>query len=199
MKKSRRLAVLLCLLAALAGCGQKKEQATESTTIFVDRKGALTYCLVGDFDKDYYSLSELSDMAVDEAAKFNSGAQDKASVTVESVEQLAEDADKVRIIYRFAGYESFNQFGAGIFFYGTVEEAFRQGYIGEPQLKSVKDETVKAKEQLRQEGAKKIIITDEKAVIYCPAKVTYFSGALLQEDGSVDASASDQRVYILLK
>lgn len=202
MKKNRRFTALACLLAAvLVGCGQTGVQdEVNSTTISVDRNGGMTYYLVGEFDKDYYNLSELSDMAAGEAEEFNKDAGEKQAVAVDKVEPLQENEHKVLIVYRFDGYASFNEFNKGNFFYGTVEEAFRQGYVKEVQMKSVRDESLKTEEQLRQEGAKKLIVTDEKAVIYCPAKVTYISeGAVLNEDGSVDASSAAGTVYILMK
>ncbi len=202
MRKGGRFALLVCLLmAALAGCGRTKDKETvDSTTIIVDKNGGLTYYLVGEFDKEYYNLSELSDMAKSEAAKFSGGAGDKQPVTVDGVEKLPKDESKVLISYRFDGYKSFNEFTQGRFFYGTVDEAFRQGYLRKVILKNVRDGTYETEEQLRQEGTEKIIITDEKALIYCPAKVACLStGAVLEEDGSVDTSAAEQTVYILMR
>lgn len=208
MKKSRNFNTLVCLLAVLlAGCGQAGvPEAVDSTTVFLDKNGGMTYYLVEEFDKDYYSLSELSAKAADEADKFNKGAGEKQSVAVDKVETLQENESKVLIVYRFDGYASFNEFNEksnkklNKIFYGTVDEAFSQGYIAKALLRSVKDETVKTEEQLKQEGTRKLIVTDEKAVFYCPAKVTYISeGAVLNEDGSVDASAAEGTVYILLK
>ncbi len=208
MKRNRRFVVLACLLVAvLAGCGQTGvPEEVESATISVDRNGGMTYYLIGEFDKDYYSLPELSAMAADEAEEFNKDAGGKLSVAVDKVETLQADESKVLIVCRFDGYASFNGFNNkfnkkfGSFFYGTVEEAFEQGYIKDALLKSVKDDSLKTEEQLKQEGTKKIIVTDGKVVIYCPAKVTYISeGAVLNEDGSVDVSSADGMVYILMK
>lgn len=208
MKRSRNFIALVCLSAVLlAGCGQAGvQEAVESTTIYVDKNGGMTYYLIGEFDKNYYSLPELSAKAADEANKFNKGAGEKQSVVVDKVEMLQENESKVLIVYRFDGYTSFNEFNEKYnkkynkIFYGTVDEAFSQGYITKALLRSVKDETVKTEEQLKQEGTKKLIVTDEKAVIYCPAKVAYISeGAVLNEDGSVDASAAEETVYILMK
>lgn len=208
MKRNRRFVALTCLLAAvLAGCGQTGvQEMVESVTISVDKNGEMTYYLIGEFDKDYYSLSELYAMAAEEAREFSKGAGEKQSVVVEKVEAPQENESRVQIVYRFGGYSSFNEFNQkfdknfGSFFYGTVEEAFSLGHVKEVQLKSVKDETTKTEEQLKQEGTKKLIVTNEKAVIYCPAKVTYISqGAVLNADGSIDTSAADGTVYILMK
>lgn len=202
MKRNRRFMALASLLAAvLVGCGQTGvQEEVETTTISVDRSGRMTYYLVGEFDKEYYDLSELSAMAADEVERFNRGAEEKQSVVVDKVEVLPENESRVMIVYRFDGYASFNEFNKGSFFYGTVEEAFEQGYVKEVRMKSVRDESLKTEEQLKQEAAKKLIVTDEKVIIYCPAKVAYISeGAVLNEDGSVDASDADGTVYILMK
>lgn len=202
MKKTGGFLAFVCLLAmVLGGCGQDGVRGeVESTTISVDRNGRLTYYLIGEFDKDYYSLSELSAMAAEEVDDFNRSTEEKQSVAVDKVEILQENKSKVLIVYQFDGYASFNEFNGGDFFYGTVEEAFKQGYIREVQLKSVGDGSTKTEEQLKQEGTKKLIVTEEKAVIYCPSRVAYISeGAVLNEDGSVDAAAADGTVYILMK
>lgn len=214
MRKNRILAVLVCLLAMSAvGCGQAKApDAMDVTTISVDVTGRMTYYLVGHFEREYYSLSGLADMAMREAEEFNKDAGEKPPVAVDKVEALPEDGsldsreNRVLIVYQFDGAASFNQFtqkfgrGPGSFFYGTVEEAFSQGRVADASLKSVKDGSLKTEEQMRQEGKKKLIITDERAVIYCPGTVAFLSeGATLNRDGSVDASAAEDTVYILLK
>lgn len=207
MKRNRRFAVWVCALMVLfSGCGQAGEMKTvESDTISVEKNGRITYYLVGDLDREYYSLSELSVMAEDETARFNQSAGKDGAAVVDRVEMLPENESRAMIVYQFDGYASFNDFvrkfnkGAGNFFYGTVEEALNLGYSG-AALKNVKDGTLITAEQLKQEGTKKLIITDEKAVIYCAEKAAGLSdGAVLREDGSVDASAAEGTVYILLK
>lgn len=214
MKKNRILAFLICLSAVMAaGCGQSKMPETvEVTTISVDGNGRMTYYLVGNFDREYYSLTGLADMAMGEAEEFSGDAGENPPVAVDKVETLPEDGSldsresRVLIVYQFDGCASFNQFtrefgkGPGSFFYGTVEEAFSQGRVADASLKSVKDGSLKTEEQMKQEGKKRLIITDEKAVIYCPGQVAFLSeGAVLNRDGSVDATAAEGTVYILLK
>ena len=185
MKRNRRFAVWVCVLMVLfTGCGQAGGmKAVESDTISVEKNGRITYYLVGDLE---------------------SAGKDGAAV-VDRVEMLPENESKAMIVYQFDGYSSFNDFvrkfnkGEGNFFYGTVEEALNLGYTC-TALKNVKDGTLITEEQLKQEGTKKLIITDEKAVIYCSEKAACLSdGAVLREDGSVDASAAEGTVYILMK
>lgn len=202
MKEKVKYAFLSCLLAVLlAGCDQVRvPEVVENTTISVNKKGEMTYYLVGEFDKDYYKLSELSAMATDEAAEFSGNDSENPKVTVSRVETLQNDATRVLIVYQFDSCLSFSEFNEGSFFYGTVEEADSQGLLEGAALKSVKDGSVKTEEQILQEGAKKLIVTDERAAIYCPAKVTCLSeGAVLNEDGSVDTTAAEETVYILME
>lgn len=207
MKRNRRLVLLVCVLTVLfAGCGQTGEmEAVNADTISVEKNGRITYYLVGDLDREYYSLSELSAMAADEAARFNQDAGKDGAALVDRVETLPENESRAMIVYQFDSCQSFNDFvrkfnkGEGNFFYGTVDEALRAGYT-DGAMKDVKDGTLITEEQLRQEGTKKLIITAEKAVIYCPGKAAGLSeGAVLREDGSVDVSAAEGTVYILLK
>lgn len=205
MKKCRMFAAAaVCALAVLlAGCGQPGEPASvDGTTIVVDKKGGVTYYLVGDFEKEYYSLSELTSMAEEEAAEFGGegSAGESRAVTVVKVEPLQSDESKVTVTYGFDNSDSFTGFtGSGLFF-GTVNEAVSRGYSLDGALKSVKDGTPMTEEQLKQSGEKLLLITDVKAVIYGPSKVAYLSdGADLREDGSVDTSRTEENVYILLK
>ncbi len=204
MGKSGRYVIVVCVLAVLlAGCGHVKlPEYISDTTVIVHEDGSVTYHLVGDFGETWYDLSELTSMAREEAEEFSGerAGGDVPAVTVEQVDFLADAPHRVDVTYRFDSGESFGEFNGISFYFGTVEEAVSQGHTEGMVLKSVKDGTVKTEEQLGRDGAKKIIITDAKALIYCPARVTYISdGAVVNEDGSVDTAKADDTVYILLK
>lgn len=202
MKRFMCFVFSLCLTAVfLAGCGQAGvPEEIEASAIAVSEKGQITAYLVGDFDKSYYELSELTSMAMEEAAEFNGTVQegDAVPVTLEEVELLGET--KVKLTYRFESWEVYSAFNEGRFFYGTVSEAAEKGYIAGAELKSVRDASLLSGEELMQYGDKLLIITDVAADIYCPKKVTYVSdGVSLNGDGSVAAAQADNTVYILLK
>lgn len=202
MNKKGICVALLCLAAVLlAGCSQTGEpEVLETTAISVDKNGRMIYYLVGVFDKVYYDLSELTAMATEEAAEFSGAAGGDPSVKVNRVETLQNDPGKVLIVYEFDGCDSFNRFNGSSFFYGTVDEAVSQGYLQGITLHSIKDGQTMTEAEIRQEGTKKLIITDESAVIYCPMKAAYLSeGAILKEDGGVDASGVEGKVYILMR
>ena len=203
MKKRRMLAAFLSMLVLLlTGCGTHAgPDIIVETAIVVDKNGTVTYHLVEEFDKEYYDIAELSSMAAEEAAEYNgTKASGEQAVTVERVERLPENESKVTIRYQFDGTDSFSGFTDTVLYYGTVAGAIGGDISFRSNVKNVKDGTVLTPAELVQDGEKKMIITDARAVIYCPAKVSCLSdGSTLREDGSVDTTESEGTVYIILK
>lgn len=209
MKKGRIFAAVLCLAAILlAGCGQTKTPETiTDTTVVVNRNGSLTYYMVGEFNKNYYNLEELTAMVQEEAAKFNesrsAGGSDKP-VVVESVAYQTAGSSRVVISYRFDGGESFGRFTEEYteesYFYGTLQEAADKGYLDGVTLKSTKDGSPISQEQMEKNGSARLIITNVKAQFYCPTQVTWLSGGLSTgEGGSVNTTGVEGLVYIVFK
>lgn len=200
MRKSGKsaLAFWLCVLF-LAGCGEGKvPDVVEVPTVAIGKEGNITVWQVGEFDKPYYNLAELTNMAVREAQEYNA-AKGKEAVVVEKTEMLG-DGVRVVVSYRFDGWESCTEFGGEHIFYGTVQEAAAKGFGTDVILRNVKDNTLLTETQLKSAEGQKLVITDIKANVYCPGMVTHISdGAAVNGDGSVDAAGLDGLVYILLK
>ena len=195
-----RIAAVICLcLIFLTGCGVAKvPDVVDTPSVAVSKEGEVTVWQVGLFDRSDYILSELQSMAVEEAGRFNSAQGKEAAVAVEKVEALEDGSGKVVVAYRFDGWESCTAFLEEELFYGTVADARFRNLAEGISLKSVKDGTPLSEEQLAQEADGHVIITDMKANVYCPGKVTYISdGAEVNQDGSIDTSGADGTVYIV--
>lgn len=203
MKKCGKLAAgVLVAAMLLSGCGQAAvPEVIVEPTLVIDSDGRVTAYLVGEFDKSYYDLSELTAMAREEAAEFSDTSQDgTVPVTVKSVEAAQDGSSRIVLAYQFDSTDSYKGFIGNELFYGTVEDALSKGYIQDVILQSVKSEATHVRETLEEQKEKHLIITDVAAVIYCPERVTYLSaGAVMKEDGSVDASKAPGIVYILLR
>ena len=203
MKKCGKLAAgVLFAVVLLSGCGQASvpEEIVEPTLV-IDSDGRVTAYLVGEFDKSYYDLSELTAMARDEAAEFGDASLNgTALVTVKSVEAAQDGSGRIVLVYQFDSADSYKGFIGNELFYGTVEEALSKGYIQDVILQSVGSGESLVRDTLESQKEKHLIITNTAAVIYCPERVTYLSaGAVMKEDGSVDASKAFGTVYILLR
>lgn len=197
------LIIAVCLLSA---CGQAKlPDVVDRDSIVVNKDGRITSYIIGNFDKDYYELSELTVMAREETSEYNkqNGAD---SVSARSIELMDDGSSRARAIYDYASYIHYNGFNEESLFYGIVKDAVSEGRAADtffsPSLdfssvKNVKDGSVADKEKL---SDKHIVITDADALIYCPEPVAYISeGAVLNEDGSVDTAQADGIVIIIMK
>lgn len=204
MKRCAVFAALSVLCAvSLAGCGGVKvPDEVREPSIAVSGRGQIDAWLVEDFAEDYYSLSELSDMAVKEAEEFNGSSKNgrKAAVRVEKVSLLSDDSPKVVVRYRFDSWRSYTGFSDESLFYGTVDEALRRGYIGGAVLTDVTDGSPFSGESWKKALGRMLIVTNAKVNIYCPGRVTHVSGgARVNGDGSVDTRAAEGTVYILMQ
>lgn len=206
MKKSIKIAASLAACAMLlAGCsGTKLPEVIETTTISIDDEGGITSYLVEEFNKEYYNVSELTQMAVEDAAAYNEEHQagETIPLTVVDVKEISVDGgDKVVLQHKYNSDEDYAQYNGSEFFYGTVEEALAEGYDLGVLLNSVKDNTPLSQEELMKNPAKTyVLVTDAKAAIYCPHKITHVGdGVVYQEDGSVDTTKVEGVVVVLMK
>lgn len=206
MKKMRKTALCITLaVLMMTGCGEAKVPDTvDKPTLSIAKTGEVTEYLVGDFQKEYYSISELSSMAAEEAAKYNTVNQtgSTAPVKVEKVEALEDNSGRVCIVYRYDSAESYTGFNEGTLFYGTVGEAASQGYTVDAALISAsgREDDILTAEQVGQATDKQLIIAPQGVYVYCPGKVQYISAdAVMAEDGSVNTTEAEAPVYILLK
>lgn len=207
MKRISKTGVgILLIVLMMTGCGEAKVPDTiDRPMISIAKSGEVTEYLVGEIDgKDYYSISELSSMAAAEAARYNTANQTGTTtpVKLEKVEALAPGTGNVCVVYRYDSAESYTGFNERSLFYGTVSEAVGQGYSIGISLKSVsgKKEEILTADQVKQATDKQLIIAPQGVHVYCPGKVEYISdNAVMAEDGSVDTTAAEDPVYILLK
>lgn len=208
MNKIKKLSICALVCAwMLTGCGQAKVPETvEKTTLWVEKGGAVHLYLVDEFnEKAYYDVPGLTRMAMEEAEKHNkehAGIDGKA-VVVEKVEKNAADG-RIHVNYTFADGKAFSEFEFidETLFYGTVKEAKAAGYsLGNVALVSAKDGNMTTGAALESSVEEKhILITNQRAVIYCPYQVTHVGeGAVCREDGTVDTTKTEGDVFILMK
>ena len=227
MRKVGTLGAACILLAALlSGCGQAgMPENVQEPALAVMEGGQVTACMVGEFDRFYYDLDELAEMARVEAAAYGGTLGKTAPVRVDGVRASDDGSNRVIVTYIFDSTKSYEGFLRTVLqfdellFYGTVSEALAQGYGGSVTLKSVKDDSIMTGAELAQNQEKHLIIyrpdlkdasedSEEENIkhvtIYCPEQAEYVSqGANINEDGSVDTVWTEgdtyEPVYILLK
>ena len=118
----------------------------------------------------------------------------------EAVELLA-DGSKVMVQHVYNDSTVYEDYNGQELFFGTVSEALLAGYDLSALLTAVKDGAPLSQEELMKKPDKThVLITDVKADIYCPYKVTHVGdGVVYREDGSVNTGEVDGIVVILMK
>ena len=209
MRGRRKAGVILCSILCLAmlllgSCGQAQVPETLSVpAISVTNKGKVTAYLIEDFDKDYYDLAELQALVTEELAEFNSShktAEGQDTVKMISLTEATDGSRTVKLVLEFQNIASYTEYTGMELFYGTVAQAYEAGCDLDTELTAVKDGSTIDKMGIYEQGTRNILIAREKVRIYGPGKALYIStGAVLNEDGSVDPSDTEDSTYIIMK
>ena len=203
MKKTFALCLCCLTVILLVACGQSQLAGSyQTTTIEALKDGSLNYYLVDTFEKEYYELAGLADLAKDEVAKFQEENRSASAdcVRVTSVELVEGAKDLVSVNYRFADSASFEKFNHCLFYHGTVGEALDQKIKMLSGYRKVKDQSVVAEIEVRNSRDSRMIITDQKCVLYCELKPYCVSeGVTVLEDGGLDLRECKGNAYIIFK
>lgn len=192
------------LVLSLGGCGQaaKLPETVVNTSLVVGKDGRVTSYLVNTFDKDFYSLDGLKEMAQSEADAFNIAHAQATEdpLTVKAVQSVGDGAT-VQVVQEFTDTKAYAEYNEQDLFYGTRVEALAAGISVNLDLVNAADGTPADQAKLEKALEKNhLLITNASAYIYCPYPVVYVSeGVVMGEDGYVDASQSDGVVTILMK
>ena len=163
------VAVMSFTVTGLTACG--KESAGVSS-VSIDKDGKVTNVLYEEFDKDYYSLDELMNMAEDEISGYNAE-YESPRITL-SKAQILEDEAVAELIIDFESVTDYSYFNQVDMFYGTVEEARNSGY--ELNLNLVDEKGDKIDPSIIDRNPDRhIVITNDKTNIKTPYNIQFMS------------------------
>lgn len=210
MGKWKRILLPLLAVFLLGGCGKT---TVEVTTIAIQKDGSIVHTMIEDFGEE--SVDTLQSMMSEKVAAYGntSGAGD--GITVDAVE--AEEGT-VKVVMTYPDAASFDGFMnmdvvtvdpalRAPFFYGTVEDAFMQGFDLEITLQSVGgEETLNGKSDLLALSENKIIIYDNEMNLGAPVQISAPEEPLYISDNvtvagkkTAEVSETDKLAYILLE
>ncbi len=209
MEKWKKVLPLAVMGFLLTGCGAT---TAEVTTIAIQKDGTIEHTLVEDFGEE--SVDALQSMMLEKTAAYNKNNAD-GEIAVKTVE---EEDGIVKVVMTYPDAAAFDGFMnmdvvevdpalRAPFFYGTVEEAFMEGYDLEITLQGVESEEVlQGKNDLLAKGEKKIIIYDNEMNLGAPVQISlqekpaYVSGNVTMTGKKlVEISGEDEMAYILME
>lgn len=187
--------IISCML--LGACGSGKD-ALEETTLIVQKNGKVTDAIMESFDKDYYSAEELQGMITEELSEYGklSGGKENAVLSEFTVE-----AGMAKVLIEFATPEDYASFNGVEFFYGTISEAYEDGYNLDVTLKSSESQDTIGRTELMEMGKNHIIIVNEPIRIQTYNKILYVTANvdIIDEKAARVSSESEGLAYIILK
>ncbi len=195
MKSKMPCCILLTVTIILSGCATKNE--ITNTTLEIKKDGTLEQSIIETFEKDYYDATELQEMIESEISDFNL-TDGSEKIQLKEVE-LKEDAAYPVLTYGDAA--SYAEFNDVTFFYGTIAQAYEEGFDLTINLTSVKDNEEIDKDDILQMGDHYFIIAEESIVIETFHNIEYISGNVTL-NGKKEAMVTTQDgelAYIIFK
>ena len=183
-------------LLTMTGCGEKSREVTSVT---IDKEGHISNVIYEEFDKDYYDVNELSDMASKEISEYNAEYIDPR-ITLEGVE-VTEESSLARVSMTYENSTDFSNFNDEDLFYGTIGEALEAGYQVSSEL--IDNNGVKIEGSFAADHPDRhIIITNDKSNIIAPFNIEYMSkGVTLigKKEAKLSDSTADSIQLLLSK
>lgn len=213
MRHNRKVATLMaaCLSFStlfITGCEQEEKVYVPVTanTVEATEDGRLIGYIVEDFEKEYYSITELNDMVRSEIDIYNEQNADlsteagRAPIIVDKVSMAEDGSAKAVVALNFQSADVYEHYMGKEIFYGTVSEAVAAGYELAGQLTRVKNGETLTAEQVTKNGENRVLIVEDAVWIRTSEKVQYLSGnASLTDTGIVDGNASEELKFIITK
>ena len=181
-------------MLTLSGCGEKGQDVT---SISIDKDGKVTNVICEEFDKEYYDIQELSDMAASEISEYNVE-YSSPSVSLDKTE-LAQEDSFAKLTMSFESASDYSHFNQVSLFYGTIQEALDKGYeVSKSLVNSDGDRIDEA--FIEENKDRHIIITSDKSNIKTPYNIEYMSNGvtLLDKKEAVLSAVTTDTVQLLL-
>ncbi|MBQ3798025.1 MAG: hypothetical protein II842_17405 [Butyrivibrio sp.] len=177
----------------LCACGSDKVSETKIT---VNKDGTIFNVICDGFEKDYYQLSELEDMAAKEITYYNSEYSTPRITLEESV--VSEDGE-VSLKISYSNYIDYSHFNQVTFFFGTVDEASSRGFSLPGDLVSPEGDKM-VLDEIENLNERHVIISGDKTKIEAPYNISYVSrGVSVMDKKEADFSAvTDDAAWLLL-
>lgn len=183
MRKTVQIGLIGVLaITLLTGCGA--EFSADKDTIYVQKKGTIKGANVADFDKEYYSETELSEFITDTVDTYVA----KSGEGTVTIQEFAVENGVAHVYLDYAGAEDYAQFNGVEFFAGNILEAKAEGYDIPNAFTAVTD-----KETTWDAEGNKIVIVGQQTQVQVDGTILFVS-----ENASVTGKNTADVTYDIL-
>ena len=183
MRKTVQIGLIGVLaIILLTGCGTKF--SADKDTIYVQKKGTIKGANVADFDKEYYSETELSEFITDTVDTYVA----KSGEGTVTIQEFAVENGVTHVYLDYAGAEDYAQFNGVEFFAGNILEAKAEGYDIPNAFTAVTD-----KETTWDAEGNKIVIVGQQTQVQVDGTILFVS-----ENASVTGKNTADVTYDIL-
>ena len=184
---NRRIGVicaLMILAGSLVGCGGSNKVSedggiVESNVAEIKKDGAVTNTIEEELDPDLYGDEDsFKEFLVRVSNQYNSD----AGADRVSIKKIDMKDDMLTLVMEYATAEDFGTFNEYPFFYGTVADAYENGYDLNLQFTSADGDSQASitREELLEMGSRKTVIVqlpkDELLTVDTGSKILYYAG-----------------------
>ena len=207
MRKAGRLTLFILTIALvlnLAGCGEFLKSVN---SLEIDSGGYVKAFSISEFDKEYYSGTELRKQILDSVSEYNESAKDERI----SLKSCKVSKKMARVLLKYKSLEDYAAFNNVLAWSGTLADAVEEGYFDKDTAVMSSDGTLKTTiDELESKfGGKtsslKVLAVEEPLMIKVPGKIRYTLGNVTMEGGYAITGAGslttllDEPCYIIYK
>jgi len=210
MRKWAVIGALAVLTLSMTACGDtdtksvsKKEE--QVTSVSIGKDGTIDSVIVETFQEPYYTLESLASMIQDDIDGFQKE-KPGTEIVLESCELYGENQDFVKVKISYDSDDSYTNFNHEIFFVGSIQEAYEQGFdfnvkLIKPDKEDADEEDYTiGKKELLELSEHHIVIMEESMRVKCFDEILYISeGVEVINDKTVDMKQTQGYGVVVFK
>lgn len=195
MKKRITFGVCLIMcLSLLNGCGGSEElklSSIDTDTIYVNSEGSIELANVEEFDKEYYSESQLEDF-IEETIDTYKKTEGSGEVTMEDFSVKDEVA---KVLLKFDSAQTYAAF-QGIDFQVVHTEDIQGNLVLPESFVSADDGSSVSKDTVIKEDGLKLLIINEPLHVQLDGTIKYYSEASITGDNAAEITGEKTAIIV---
>lgn len=195
MKKRIMFGVCLIMcLSLLNGCGGSEElklSSIDTDTIYVSSEGSIELANVEEFDKEYYSESQLEDF-IEETIDTYKKTEGSGEVTMEDFSVKDEVA---KVLLKFDSAQTYAEF-QGIDFQVVHTEDIQGNLVLPESFVSADDSSSVSKDTVIKEEGLKLLIINEPLHVQLDGTIKYYSEASITGDNAAETTGEKTAIIV---